>query len=124
MKNVVKIYPVFIVCILLVFSFTTVFGQDLGSSNGLFRASNPKSKKTSTEKKPTAKSNSAKTTAVKRTVKKTSPRRNSRDTAKKADSTAKKQDQIAKKTVKKNNLRRNDIIITVGKTTTGDVSQL
>ena len=124
MKKVVKIYPVLLICILSVLSFTTVFGQDLGSSNGLFRASNPKSKKTSTEKKTTPKSNSTKTTAVKKTAKKTAPRRNSRDTAKKTVSTAKKQTQIAKKRTKINTSQQNDIIITVGKPTSGDFSQL
>ncbi|MGI9055944.1 MAG: tetratricopeptide repeat protein [Pyrinomonadaceae bacterium] len=119
MKKVVKIYPVILICILSVLSFTTVFGQDLGSSNGLFRASNPKSKNTSTEKKTTPKSN-----PVKKTAKKIVPRRNSRDTAKKTNTTNKNQTQIAKKPVRKNNLRNNDVIIVVGKRASGDVSQL
>ena len=115
MKKVVKIYSVILICLLFVLSFTTVFGQDLGSSNGLFRASNPKAKKTPTEKKSPPKSSSAKTTAVKKTAKKTTPRRNSAST---------KQTQIAKKPAKKNSRRQNDIIITVGKTTSSNAGEL
>ena len=70
MKNSVKIYRIIFVSVLFVFSCVTVFGQDLGSSNGLFRASNPKSKSTTPEKRSTPKTVSAKSTPKKQIVRK------------------------------------------------------
>ena len=47
-------FYLFGILLLAVFSFP-VAGQDLGSSNGLFRAANPKSKNASAEKKDDSK---------------------------------------------------------------------
>lgn len=69
-----------------------LYGQDLGSSNGLFRAPNPLTK-TSTEKRPAAKKATSKTAAKRET-----PRPSAR---KKASSSAEKENSAAaQKTVK------------------------
>ncbi len=106
------------VMLLAVFSFP-IKGQDLGSSNGLFRAANPKSKNTSAEKKTTPKPKKTKSTPKKTTARKTTPRRNTRETVK-----PKRNEIVKKQTVPKKVSPPNNIVITVGKPTTGGFNQL
>lgn len=75
MKKTVKIYRIFFLLSLFVFSCFTAFGQDLGSSNGLFRASNPKTTKTATPKKTTPKPKAVKAAPKKQVAKKSAPTR-------------------------------------------------
>ena len=92
---------------LLVFIPVHTFGQDLGSSNGIFRAPNPSSKTTSTKKSSTSsiKPSKPKTApAVKKTAPKTVPK--PRQTVSK----------IKPKTTVFNPQPQNDVVITVGKT--------
>lgn len=114
MKKTVKIYPIFFLLSLFVFSGFTALGQDLGSSNGLFRASNPKtSKSAATAKKTTPKPKAVKPAPKKQVAKKTAPTRKS--TPKSVNSnTAALRPQLAnnKKPVK--NAVSKNVIITVG----------
>lgn len=125
---------------------TILLGQDLGSSNGLFRSSNPTTKTSSTTKKTTPKPKPAsekKTSVKKESAKKESARKESskRDSAKTAvksssksyDKTgrnsSKPKTEIAKTTPKPvfqptgTPTPRTDIIINVGQKTSGDFDE-
>lgn len=127
-------------------------GQDLGSSNGLFRASNPTTKTASTTKKTTPKPKPApeksvsakKESAKKETPKKESARKESsrkesskttaKNSSKSYDKTGKNSSkpktEVAKTTskpvvpVNKTAAQRNEIIINVGQKTSGDFDEL
>lgn len=114
MKKTVKIYRIFPLLSLFVFScFTATFGQDLGSSNGLFRASNPKTTKPATANKTTAKPKTVKAAPKKQIAKKAAPVR--KPIAKSSDTNiaaSKSQPANNRKTSRKSIPK--DIIITVG----------
>lgn len=121
------------ICICLVFSILLVlpivgFGQDLGSSNGLFRSPNPSAKSSpSTEKKATPK---PKTTAKSAPTKKESSKSTTAKTTPKTSSSTKSKTQIAKSVkiepaqsaVAKQPV--NDIVINVGQPTSGNFDEL
>lgn len=114
MKKTAKIYPIFFFLSLFVFSCVNALGQDLGSSNGLFRASNPKTgKPPTTAKKTTPKPKAVKSAPKKQIAKKSAPPR--KTTVKSSGSNAAvSKPQVAnnKRTVK--NSPSKNIIITVG----------
>lgn len=97
MKNASKIYPMFFVLGLFVFANVAAFGQDLGSSNGLFRASNPKTKTTATAKKTTPKPSANKAVFKKQIAKKVTPKKKTDATTSNANQTSAKT-QTSKKT--------------------------
>lgn len=117
---------------------TFVFGQDLGSSNGLFRSPNPSSKSSSTEKKTTSKPKT--TTPKKETAKKEAPAKKesaksttAKNSSKSSSSAKSKQpkQQVAKATeriepakIAVNKPQPNNIYINVGQQTTGDFDEL
>lgn len=113
MKNAVKIYPIFFVLGLFVFASVAAFGQDLGSSNGLFRASNPKTKNTATAKKTTPKSGANKPAPKKQIAKKITPKKKAdAKTSNANQASAKNQIAKNKKIVKISPSKK--VIITVG----------
>ncbi|MBX7169333.1 MAG: tetratricopeptide repeat protein [Pyrinomonadaceae bacterium] len=114
----------------LVFALSVVsFGQDLGSSNGLFRSPNPTSTKT-TEKKSTPKPTAAKKeTPKKETVKSTTarsaPRSNSSaKTSRAKTEVAKTFEKIEPAKIAVNKQQPNNIVINVGQPTTGNFDEL
>lgn len=118
-----------IICIFGVLAIVSN-GQDLGSSNGIFRSPNPSSKNTSTTKKTTPKPKT--TTAKAPPVKKESSKTTAKSTSKSNKSAAKPKTEVAqnaakniepvKTTAKK--LPQNDIIINVGQKTSGNFDEL
>jgi tetratricopeptide (TPR) repeat protein len=127
MREKTKIYQYAFLLIGLLCLPTFAFGQDLGSSSGLF--SNPKTKKTT--KTPPKKTAPKKIAASKKTPPKTQPKA----TPKTAPQTARKITPIKPKTAK--NTTKTpvadkqpvktpppNIVITVGKETTGDFDEL
>lgn len=123
------------ICICLVFGILFVlpivgFGQDLGSSNGLFRSPNPSSKNnSSTEKKTTPKPKTT-TTAKSAPTKKENSKSTTARNAPKPSSSIKTKTQIAKSVniepaqsaVAKQPV--NDIVINVGQPTSGNFDEL
>ncbi len=105
MKNTVKIYRIILSVSLCIISTNLIFGQDLGSTNGLFRSSNPKSNSSGEKKTPTK----SKTAAKKTNAGKSSERTSNASTKKKSPA-AKKQ------IVKTNVVPQKNVIITVGQT--------
>ena len=121
MEKVVTPYKILIITGIFIFSAIAAFGQDLGSSNGLFRPANPKSKTTATEKKSPPKPKTAKTTVRKSTPKRTPPKTSNTETA----SRKSKSRTSARKTSEKSlPPPPNKILITVGKPTSGDFNEL
>lgn len=119
----VKTYRVLTIVHFIIFSTLLVFGQDLGSSNGLFRASNSKAKNTSVPKKSASKPKNNNST-TKNQASKTASKKNSSATTKSTKPT---------RTSSKNNDNRSakikaepikDVIITVGKTSGGDFEDI
>jgi superkiller protein 3 len=139
---------------ILVLSPLLVYGQSLGSSNGLFRSPNPATKKkssASTEKKTAPKTAASKKTTAKKITVKTAPKNNSARNASRNSpaktssrrktesarnsnaktSTAKKSETktpaIKPDTVVKppiNSSAQNSVVITVGKPVKGNVEEL
>lgn len=131
--------------LLISFAFTPLFaaGQDLGSNNGLFRASNPTTKTTSTAKKtaPKPKSASEKSSSAKKESAKSTKKDTAKSTAKSnsksgssSKNSVKPRTEVAKSTPKPvvqqptkaiiNRPPQNDIIINVGQKTSGDFDEL
>lgn len=105
------------------FSAPRIFGQDLGSSSGLFRATNPKAKDNTSAKKTTSKPKSG-TSATNRNTNKSVPKKSTATTAKSTKPTSKssnnrKNREVAEKTPEP----IKDIIITVGQQT-GDFEEM
>lgn len=116
----IKNFRIYYCGLILLFAFSIpVAGQDLGSTNGLFRASNPKSKKPATEKKTTPKPKASTPAPKKTVVKKNAPRKTSGE-----NTQAKKTEPVKKQTSAKKTLPPNNIVITVGKPTSGSFNQL
>lgn len=124
------------ICICLVFSILLVlpvvgFGQDLGSSNGLFRSPNPTAKSnSSTEKKTTPKPKPTTTAKPAPTKKEISKPATAKTTPKPSNST-KSKTQVAKSSFKIEPAQTavakqpvNDIVINVGQPTTGNFDEL
>lgn len=124
MKKNFRIYNYGVTLLLLLLSVSIINGQDLGSSNGLFRASNPKSKNSSTEKKPAAKSNPVKSTPKRQVSRKTTPRKKTPPTAKIPVTKIPGKQLTAKNQTAINKSKSNDIVITVGKPTDGSFNIL
>lgn len=145
MKNTAKIYRLGFLLISCAVTPLLAAGQDLGSSNGLFRASNPTAKTTSTAKKTTPKakpssekSTSAKSSSAKKETAKSSKKETPKTTAKNSSKTfdktgkvsPKAKTEVAKTTTKpvvpvnKTIAPQNDIIINVGQKTSGDFDEL
>lgn len=126
---------------------TILFGQDLGSSNGLFRASNPTTKSTTAPKKTTSKpkpqvekSTSARNSSAKKEVSKTNAKKESskttaakKESSKSTKTTPKPKNEVAKNATKPvipatktvaNRPPQNEIIINVGQKTSGDFDEL
>jgi tetratricopeptide (TPR) repeat protein len=120
MPKAIKRYGVLLVVNFFVFSALTIYGQDLGSSNGLFRATNPKPKTNAARKTPPKK---AKPTADKPAAK-TTPRKN--------ENTASKSVKPANKSAKNNNSKASakqtepikDVVITIGKSEPANLDEL
>lgn len=113
MKKAVKIYRILFVFSLFVLVGETAFGQDLGSSNGLFRASNPKTNSSAPPKKTAPKINVSKPAPKKQIAKKSapvrkSPSRNSNAVSSSPRNQVAKNQKIVKISPSKN------VIITVG----------
>lgn len=110
---------------------TGVLGQDLGSSSGIFRSSNPSAKSSSTTKKesPKPKSATAKSEPVKKKSIKASDRNTSRsnNSAKTNKDSNKSKVEISKSaptTTTANQQLQNNIVITAGQKTSGDYNEL
>ncbi len=113
-------FRIYLSGMVLLFAFSiSVLAQDLGSTNGLFRASNPKSKKTTTEKKTNPKPKTTKPAPKKTTVRKNNSSRNRSE-----NTQAKKTEPVKKQTTAKKTQPPNNIVITVGKQTSGSFNQL
>lgn len=113
MKKTVKIYPIFFLLSLFVFSGFTALGQDLGSSNGLFRASNPKTGKTAAAKKTTPKPKAVKPAPKKQVAKKSAPPRKTTPKPVNSNATVSRSQIANNKKPVKNSVSKN-VIITVG----------
>lgn len=103
------------------FSSSIVFGQDLGSSNGLFRASGSKAKTNTAAKKTTPKPKSGKPPSNKQPVK-TAPKKPSNTTAK-STKPANKSSKNNKQAAAKQPEPIKDVVITVGKPPSGDFEE-
>lgn len=130
--------------LLISFAFTPLlaFGQDLGSSSGLFRASNPSTKSSSAAKKTTSKKPVEKAEPVKKspakkeTAKKESSRNSSKTTAKSSSKSSDRLNKVSSKPKTEvaktstpvgpinNSKAQNDIIINVGQKTSGNFDEL
>ena len=119
MLGAIRKHGILSVGIIFIFSVLTVYGQDLGSSNGIFRASNPKSKSNSA-KKNTSKPKTEKA-PVKKQSAKTAPKKTSNPPAKSAKTTAENSRTNSIKTPAKPKPIE-DVIITVGKSETAEKS--
>lgn len=122
MLKIIKKYGILTVVNVFFFSGLIVYGQDLGSTTGLFRASNPKAKSKTAAKKTTPKPKAVKPPASKQPVK-TAPKKTANTTAKST--------KPANKSAKNNNAKVSkkpepikDVIITVGKLTNGDFEEI
>jgi tetratricopeptide (TPR) repeat protein len=116
----------------LIFSPTLIFGQDLGSTTGLFRPSNPAPKKAT----PAAEKKTSPKSAVKKPEPKTpaarTPRAAARTAAPRPQKAAPKETaaktkntpQTSSGITQKVNAVPGDIVITVGKPTTGNYEEL
>lgn len=130
--------------LLVCFAITPILaiGQDLGSSNGLFRASNPTTKSSSAPKKttPKPKTSTEKSSPLKKEIAKSTKKESaSRTTAKSSSKSSnsertsrtapKPKTEVAKSTPKtiypstKTTIPQNDIIINVGQKTSGDFDE-
>lgn len=138
-----KFYRLGILLICFAITPLLAIGQDLGSSNGLFRASNPTTKSNSASKKtaPKPKTSSEKSSSAKKETaistkkessSKTTAKSSSKSTnsARSAKNTSKAATDVAKATPKpvypasKSVTPQNDIIINVGQKTSGDFDEL
>lgn len=114
MKKTVKIYPIFFLSWLFVFScFTAAFGQDLGSSNGLFRASNPKTTKTAATARTTPKPKTVRAAPKKQIAKKSAPVRKTNVKNSNTNAAISKPQLANSRKNAKNSLSKN-VVITVG----------
>ena len=113
MRNAVKFHRVLFVLLMFVLSVVTAFGQDLGSSNGLFRASNPKANNSS-KKTSSPKSAAARSTPKKQSAKKAAPRRKTTERVKANVPANDDKTQAAKKQTVTKKTPAENIIITVG----------
>jgi len=123
MKKAVKIYRILFVFSLFVLVGITSFGQDLGSSNGLFRASNPKSNSSAPTKKPAPKSNVSKPAPKKQIAKKSASVRKSPAKNSNTDS-PKSKNQVAKNQKNAKYSQPKNVIITVGDPANSNYNQL
>ncbi len=124
MLESIKKYGILSVVNIFIFSILIVHGQDLGSSNGLFRASDPKSKSNSAAKKTASKPKTVKPPAEKSPVK-PEPKKNVNNSAKSSKPAAKNSKNKNDAAVSKKQPEPiKDVVITVGKPTTADIEEL
>lgn len=124
LKSVRNLRFAVVISVLLFFA-STIFGQDLGSSTGIFRASNPKPKAKSPAKKTTPKPKSTKAPANKPTSKTTAKKTPAKTTTAAAKSTKPpgKSSTNNKEASKKASDPIKDVIITVGKPVNSDIEE-
>ena len=121
MLKIIGSYKFFVVLACLIFSPLYVFGQDLGSSTGIFRAPNPSSKEKSTSSSKKNNSSTKKTTPKPKSASTTSKKTSTKSTTKKTPTKttpAKSRETVVKNTfktqTKPNPLPQNDVVIVVG----------
>ena len=124
LKSVRKLKFAIVISVFL-FSASIVLGQDLGSSTGIFRATNPKPKANTPAKKTTPKSKTTKApanrTAAKTAAKKTPPKTTT--TTAKSTKPPAKSSKNNKEVSKKTSEPIKDVIITVGKPASNDLEE-
>ena len=113
MKKAVKIYRILFFSSLFVLVSVTAFGQDLGSSNGLFRASNPKTGSSAPAKKSAPKASSPKPAPKKQIAKKSASVRKSPAKSSNNDS-SNSRNQVAKNQRNVKYTPPKNVVITVG----------
>lgn len=121
MQRKIKKYGIVTVAGIFFFSNLIVYGQDLGSTTGIFRATNPKPKANSSAKKTTPKPKSGKTQANKQPAK-PAPKKSSINTAKSTkqpSNSTKNNKEVAKKTTEP----IKDVVITFNKPTNNDLEE-
>ena len=121
MLETLKKYGIFTVVNIFFFSTLVIYSQDLGSSTGIFRASNPKSKANSPAKKTASKPKITKTSANKPTSK-TTPKRTT-TAASRSTTPSSKSTKNNKAVSKKASEPIKDVIITVGKPVSNEPSK-
>lgn len=132
MLDEVKKYGFWIILSVLFIFQVSVEGQDLGSSSGIFKSSNKKTKsnETPTKSTTTPKKETVKPSPVKKQTTKSSPKlESSAKTGKKTNSVQAESSNNASKTVRKNDILdnrpvQNDIIITIGQKNSGTPDEL
>ena len=118
MLKTIKKYGILTIVNIFLFSTLAIYGQDLGSTNGLFRASKPKAKTNTAAKKNTPKPKSVKPPANKQSVK-PAPKKTSNTTAK-STKTANKSSKNNKQVSAKQPEPIKDVVITVGNSASSD----
>lgn len=121
MLNTIKKHGILTIVNIFFFSTLAIYGQDLGSSNGLFRPSSSKAKTNTAAKKTPPKPKSVKPSASKQPAK-TAPKKTSNTTAK-SNKPANKSSKNNKKVSAKQPEPIKDVVITVGNSASSDFEE-